>query len=195
MTETQRKTCLCFHHEMAQPSSFTILSNLESSNLLDVALCHRVTWHSKFQAWWSHNNEDLNSPAAKAKELACRILSHTMLVIWRDHTSCSMLCLSFQSDFLWHSPQYVLISCLSSSCSKIRVTAPFICDPRSVSANSGSAWKLSKSSNGTCSRFIFEINGFKRSNRSEGSYFHHRTTPYNKRQKNKVTPLLQHLGI
>jgi len=118
-----------------------------------------------------------------------------MLVVWRDHTSCSMLCLFFQSDFLWHNPQHVLISCFSSSCSKIRFTVAFICDPRSVSANSGSVWKLSKSSNGTCSRFIFEINGFKCSNRSEGSYFHHCTTPYNKRQKNKVTPLLQHLGI
>jgi len=51
MTEPQRKTCSCFsyHHEMAQPSSFTILPNPEISNLLDVALCHRVTWHSKFQ--------------------------------------------------------------------------------------------------------------------------------------------------
>jgi hypothetical protein len=42
--------------------------------------------------------------------------------------------------------------------------------------------KESNTSNGTCSRLIFETSSFKCSNRSEGSYLHHRTTPCNKRQ-------------
>jgi hypothetical protein len=52
---------------MAQPSSLTILSNLEVSSLLDVALHHWVTEAQSFEAvWWSHKNEDFNHTAAKA---------------------------------------------------------------------------------------------------------------------------------